>query len=237
MIPVLASILTGDLSDFGESFVGQDDTRAFISGQKLLEEDTLRACLERFSKNYNTPEPIAVATLWSKWHISKLLPASMAAIIIADTALPLSIDKIGVVLSEDGHTVAFRVDPDGHNAAHGDVRQRFGNILDHHLAPLFSSLAKVSGIPTKVLWSNAGNVAENVVRACEELLGADHAGVTAALSLFSSRKWPDGSKNFLFEPVRYVDGEKRQRKLCCLRYRMDSLSLCKTCPLEIETKA
>ncbi|TPM28795.1 siderophore-iron reductase FhuF [Mesorhizobium sp. B2-3-4] len=103
--------------------------------------------------------------------------------------------------------------------------------MSGHLAPLIAAPSRASGLPAKTLWSNAGNVAESVVADCAGLLGENHPGVADARALFATRLWPDRRRNELFEPVRQDEG-RRRRRLCCLRYRMASLPLCKTCPLD-----
>ncbi len=83
-----------------------------------------------------------------------------------------------------------------------------------------------------MLWSNAGNIAENIVGECAAQLGADHPGVVHGRALFAAKSLPDGRRNPLFEPVRYFPNRTpaRRRRICCLRYRIAALPLCKTCP-------
>jgi ferric iron reductase protein FhuF len=56
--------------------------------------------------------------------------------------------------------------------------------------------------------------------------------------LLSSAQRPDGSRNPLYAPIRYVDIEHadgqvrpwRQRRMCCIRYVLPGVELCPNCP-------
>lgn len=209
----------------------EDDSRPYIEGAALLDEDRLRQALGAFAANYAEPDAQAVATQWSKWHFSQFLPPVLVANIAADWLLPTAIGGIGIVLSPDSRTSAIRLPGEGARASVSGARQRFSPLVEEHLAPLIAALSRASGLPAKTLWSNAGNVVENIVGECAAFLGEAHPGVVDARALLATRSWPDGSRNDLFEPVRYGDG-RRRRRLCCLRYRMASLPLCKSCPLD-----
>ncbi|NGN43510.1 siderophore-iron reductase FhuF [Mesorhizobium sp. CGMCC 1.15528] len=224
------------MAALGEQLVLQDDPRPYVPGADLLDERRLGALLARFAENYEQPDLPAVATQWSKWHFSVLLAPVLAANIIADWQLPTDLETIGVILSENSRTSAIRLSGEGSAVRPADAHERFGVLIERHLKPIIAALSHASGLPQKVLWSNAGNVAENVMRECETFLGAGHAGVQHGNLLFASRNWPDGSRNWLYQPVRYVkkgDEIHRQRRVCCLRYSIRSLAYCKSCPLDV----
>lgn len=231
MIAALAQLFTGRLAEIGEALVLADDPRPYSAGSALRDENELRKFLDRFGANYPRPDPLAVATQWSKWHFSVFLMPVMAASIAIDRQLPVALDEIGVVLSPDSRTLAIRLAHEGERRRFTHGHERFAQICDDHLAPLIKALSKASGLPAKVLWSNAGNVIENVVRQCATMLGESHEGVRQAQAFLAARSWPDGRRNDLFAPISYV-GEARKRRICCLRYRIETLSLCKTCPLD-----
>ena len=233
MIPALAPIFPGPFAAIAEPLVLADDPRPYIGGAELLNDNTLRELLAGFASNYSEPEALAVATQWSKWHLSIFLAPVVAANILADWALPTAIEDVGVILSADKRTLAIRLADGGKRARYEGPQQRFAPLMRNHLAPLFLAVSQASGLPAKVLWSNAGNVFENVVARCAEGCGENHPGIADARALLGSRTDPDGRKNPLFEPVRYSGrGGSRQRRVCCLRYRMASLPLCKSCPLD-----
>ncbi|UXR95060.1 hypothetical protein FY157_25450 (plasmid) [Agrobacterium tumefaciens] len=58
-------------------------------------------------------------------------------------------------------------------------------------------------------------------------------GVADALELLESPHMADGSRNPLFRPILYRQYEgkpKRLRRICCIRYLINGLDYCKTCP-------
>lgn len=233
MIPELASLLPSTLNGILEPLVLVDNSGCpAISGRDLFDQPRLRECLAAFGGNYKEPDAQAVATQWSKWHFSIVLTPVVALTIVADRQLPIAIDEIGVLLSPDSRTKGLRLHDSGNTMRFDNAHQRFAWIVDNHLAPVISALSRASNLPSKVLWSNAGNVAESVIAECAAWLGEEHRGVRDARSFLTSRAWPDGHRNELFEPIRYSATGTRRRRICCLRYRMDSLPLCKTCPLD-----
>ncbi|BCP55568.1 siderophore-iron reductase FhuF [Kaistia sp. 32K] len=230
MIPALAPVFRGSLERYGAQLVPESDPRPFLAGKSLLDPERLRPILEQFGRKYPGGDKAAIATQWSKWHFSTLLVPILAANLLADLDLPVELERIGVVLDEDGHTAAIRLGPDIVRFAPASAAARFARVTEEHLAPLIGAIRATSGLPEKVLWSNAGNVAENVLRECEASLGADHPGVAQGAALLAARLRPDGSRNPLFEPIRYVGGARR-RRVCCLRYLIETLGYCKSCPL------
>lgn len=232
MIPALASLLPAKLAGILDPLVLADDPRPAISGRELFDQARITECLAAFGRKYKEPDAQAVATQWSKWHFSIVLTPVLALNIAADWLLPIDIDQVEVLLSPDSRTMGLRLPDPGRQARFESADQRFAWIVDSHLAPVVSALSQASKLPIKVLWNNAGNVAESVVAECATWLGEGHGGVRHARSFLASRAWRDGRRNELFEPIRYSEAGARRRRICCLRYRMDSLPLCKSCPLD-----
>lgn len=235
MIPSLAPLFSGELETLSDHLVLADDERPYVACSALLEEGRIAVLLERFAKNYPEPEPRAVASQWSKWYFSRLMTSVLAANIIMNRRLPIGFDETGVILSEDGRATAFRLWDDGQDFTPLDFVERFEELIDGHLAFLIAALSAASGLSAKVLWSNAGNIFENVISRCASAFGDGHTGVAHGRQLLSARVWRDKRPNRMFEPVRYVpagDVTLRKRRVCCIRYLMPSLSLCKNCPLD-----
>jgi ferric iron reductase protein FhuF len=243
MIPALATIFRGPLEEIGARLVLADDTRPFLTGAALLDEDRVRDMLKAFARSYavtlcvegfDGTEMTAVATQWSKWHFSVVLPPVLIANIARDWHLPTDLEQVGIVLSADHRTAALRLPAKGEHRHFADAHERFSVLIEGHLAPFIRTLSRASALPEKVLWSNAGNIAESVVGECEAQLGADHPGVIHGRALFAAKSLGGGRRNPLFEPVRYIPNRTpaRRRRICCLRYRIPALPLCKTCPLD-----
>lgn len=234
MIDSIAPIFTGPLADFADRLALADDPRPAIPGSDLLDPAVLGPTLERFAGRYDQPEPRAVASLWAKWHFWPLLTPVVAASLMLDHALPTALDEIQVVQAPDGQTRAFKLPHGGARTAPADGFERFGPLVDQHIDPVIRALAVQSGATAKVLWSNVGNMLENLLRQIEASGMARGPGLAQARALMASRDWPGRRTNPLFEPVRYVerDGErKRLRRVCCIRYLIPSLDYCSTCPL------
>ncbi|CAM5327713.1 hypothetical protein MAUB1S_05687 [Mycolicibacterium aubagnense] len=232
MIPAIASLLPSSLSSILEPLVLEDDPSPAVSARELFDPRRIKECLTEFGRTYGKPDLQAVATQWSKWHFSVALTPVLALNIAADWQLPFSIDEIGVVLSSDSRTEGLRLPGSGQKVRFDNAHHRFSSIADDHLAPVVSALSQASKLPSKVLWSNAGNVVESVISECAAWLGEEHRAIRDARAFLASRTWPDGRRNDLFEPIRYAETGARRRRICCLRYRMDSLPLCKSCPLD-----
>lgn len=243
MIPALATLFRGPLEEVGARLVLADDPRPFVEGAALLDGDRLRDVLASFARSYaaqlgagafTATEMTAVATQWSKWHFSILVPPVLLANIALDWQLPTDLARTGIVLSPEHRTVALRLPDEGQRRHFADADERFTPLIEGHLVPLIEALSQASGLPAKVLWSNAGNVAESVAGECAAQLGADHRGVLQARALFAMKSLRDGRRNPLFEPVRHFANRSppRRRRICCLRYRIAALPLCKTCPLD-----
>jgi ferric iron reductase protein FhuF len=235
MIDALAPIFIGPLADFADRLVLADDPRPGVRGADLLDPAVLGPILERFAGRYEQPEPRAVASLWAKWHFWPLLTPVVAASLLLEHGLPTGLDEIEVVMAPDGQTTAFKLPHGGGRTAPADGFERFGPLVDHHIEPLIRALSAQSGATAKVLWSNVGNLFENLLRQIETSGMARGPGPAQARALMASRDWPGRRANPLFEPVRYVErgGErKRLRRVCCIRYLIPSLDLCSTCPLE-----
>lgn len=243
MIPALASLFRGPLDEIGARLVLADDPRPFVEGAALLDERRLRDVLASFARSYaaqlevdafTATEMTAVATQWSKWHFSILVPPVLIASIALDWQLPTELARTGIVLSPEHRTAALRLPDEGERRHFADADERFTPLIEGHLAPLIEALSRASGLPAKVLWSNAGNIAESIIGECETRLGADHRGVLQARALFAMKSLRDGRRNPLFEPVRHFPNRTpaRRRRICCLRYRIPALPLCKTCPLD-----
>lgn len=234
MIDALAPIFIGPLADFADRLVLGDDPRPGVRGSDLLDPAVLGPILERFARRYDQPEPRAVASMWSKFHFWMLLTPVVAASLLLEHGLPTDLDEIEVIIAPDGQTTAFRLPHGGGRAIPADGFERFGTLVDGHIDPLIRAVSAQSGASAKVLWSNVGNLFENLLRQIEESGMARGPGPVQARALMASRDWPGRRGNPLFEPVRYVerDGQqKRLRRVCCIRYLIPSLKLCSTCPL------
>jgi ferric iron reductase protein FhuF len=228
-LPELDPLFAGPLEAYRGRLVPLEDPRPSIAGSDLLRPEVLGDRLARFARTYARPEPRAVASIWLKHHLAALLPVTVAAAVLMGRTLPVALEAVEVVEDAEGRTVALKLSDAGTSFA-GNLE----SLVDGHLAPLIAAVSAASGLAPRVAWSNAGNVLDLLVRQLGELPLADRGPHDAAADLMRGRRLPNGRPNPLHEPVRLVpgpDGPRRQRRVCCLRYLIPSLSLCAGCPL------
>jgi ferric iron reductase protein FhuF len=233
MIAELAGLFRGDLAPMGAALVVNDHACGFELVADLTQHDRLSEILQRFSTIYQRPEPRAVASQWSKIYFSKLIVPTVAASLILNWRLPLDVDETGVTLDDLGRPETFCLTHAGLAITPQTAEERFFFLTHAHIAPVISSISRTSGLSHKVLWSNAGNVVENVISYLEKIAPTNSSVEQARLHL-ATRRLSDGEMNPLFEPARYLmlDGAKiRKRRVCCIRYLMPCLEYCKTCPI------
>lgn len=234
MIPAFAPLFSGDLAIYADRLALASEVPPSSPGSDLTDPERLGELLVRFSsRRYPGADRRAVASLWAKQHFATLLPPVLAIALLAEHEVDISIDAIGCIFSEEGVTQSIHLPDAGKPTAPADAFQRFLPLMDGHLVPVITALAAVSGVSRKVLWSNAGNMFDFIVRRVEQAVGA-RPPVVDALTLMATRRLPDGRPNPLFDPVRYPDdggGPKRVRKVCCIRYLIADLGYCSTCPL------
>jgi ferric iron reductase protein FhuF len=201
----------------------------------LLDPACLDALLTRFGARYGHGDRRAVASLWSKWHFSALAAHCLAANLLLERDLPLGLDELHLEQSPEGQTTGLALRHAGRPLADLDPCRRFATLLDDHLGPLIEALAAATGASQKVFWSNAGNYFEHFAGALADHPMAAPDDAEPARALMESRMLPDGRRNPLYRPVRYVEGEaerpRRVRRLCCIRYLIDELGVCGNCPL------
>ena len=235
MIEALSPILVGELADMQDTLFLAGEREADLPGGALLQQEVLKELLTRFGRKYPDPDIKAVASLWSKWHFFVLVAPAVIVDVLADHKLPTDIQEVGIILSPEGRTTAVTFPHAGRKADPVDAFERFGPLIERHLDPLVHTLSAVSGAAPRVFWSNLGNLLENLLRQAEAELGGAAPGMAHAKTLLTSRDWPGRRSNPLFEPVRYIadqnGAQRRWRRVCCIRYLIEGLGYCTTCPL------
>lgn len=205
-----------------------------LSAAALLDPGPLGEVLGRFAAQYGQGDRMAVASLWSKWHFSALLVPGLAANLLLERDLPLEPDTLHLSLAPEGHTERLWLAHEGRPLTRLSGPGRFAT-LTGHLAELIDALAAYSGAAPRVFWSNAGNYFEYFTGTLAEHPMALPGAADEARDLLERRHTPDGRRNPLYRPVRYLatggNTPCRVRRLCCLRYRLPELELCSNCPL------
>lgn len=238
MIAALAPLFFGEFAGYRDVLATFDDPRPSLPVRQLLQTAQLDEVFQRFDPLHAGQDRRALASQWSKHYLVQLIPPVVAAALVLGRRLPLAFDAVEVVLDEQGLPQAFKLSGDGELFAEqpSDAFQRFAELIDH-LQTFTQILAKEARLSPKVLWSNAGNYLEWFVGEMGKVLPPSL--LVHGHELMELERRPDGLRNPLFRPIRYVqvsphlrpDGLWRQRRVCCIRYRLDSLVHCDNCPL------
>lgn len=238
MIPALAPLFTGPLEPFSTTLRLPKAGEQTVSLSRLLEHG-LPELLRRYAGSPDLDQR-ALLSVWTKFYFSRLIPPVVAASLLGRWQLPVAVEQMGLVLNEAWVPEAF-VLPHGGAAfdkAHVDVLQP---LVLENLRPFIEGACAQIKLSPKVLWSNAGNYLEWFVGELRK------AGFTPNL-LPPFEHWLEqpidaqGGRNPLFKPVIYVDlpladgaeassWQWRQRRACCIRYRLPGEELCSNCPL------
>lgn len=238
MIAALAPLFFGEFASYREVLTTFDDPRPSLPVRLLLQPERLDALLQRFDPAHAGQDRRALASQWSKHYLVRLIPPVVAAALVLGRRLPLALDTLEVVLDEQGLPQAFKLPGDGEPFAEppGDAFQRFAELTDH-LQAFIHGLASEARLSPRVLWSNAGNYLEWFVGEMAKVLPP--ALLVHSHQLMAQELLANGARNPWFRPIRYVqvsrelrpDGLWRQRRVCCIRYRLDDLGHCDNCPL------
>lgn len=229
----IAASLPQDIASYADRLALPDDTREAVHASDLLGPAMLRAIEARFVARFGTVDMRIVVSIWSKWHFSGTLVPVLAANLLLDRALPLALDDVAYVIANDGRTAAIRIAHEGSPIVTTDPFERLAPIVFGHLEPLIALLSTHGGVTRRLLWSNAGNLFDALLRKLEGS-GPQRDAVVAAGQLLRARHWSDGRLNPFFDAVRTIDegGKKvRIRRICCLQYLLPDRRLCTACPL------
>ena len=213
MIAALAPLYVGEFASYRDVLTTRDDARPSLPASQLLQTARLDAIFQRFDPLHTGQDRRALASQWSKYYLVRLIPPVVAAALVLGWRLPLAFEDVEVVLDEQGLPQAFKLPHEGgpFGTPPSDPFQRFGELIDAYLEWFLGEMTKA--LPAVVL--------------------------THGHELLASERRPDGRRNPLFRPVRYVevspalrpDGLWRQRRVCCIRYRLEHFEHCDNCPL------
>lgn len=236
MIPALAPLFVGEFAEYRNVLTLKDDPRPSLPLTTLLTAECFDVQLARFARQYGGGDRRGLASMWSKYYFIRLIPPVVAASLMLDWHVPLEPDHIDVVLDENALPQAFKLLHPGQRrySGSGEPFARFDGLIEGHLRPLIDTLASHVRVSPKVLWSNAGNYFEWLLGVLAKAMsGAD---LSDGHALLAATHTPDGRRNPLFQPVRYIEADgqeapRRERRVCCVRYLVGGLACCGNCPL------
>ena len=238
MIPALAPLFTGPLQPFATVLRLPTAGESVLPLGRLLEEG-LPDLLDSYGGDPGLDRR-ALLSVWSKYYFSRLIPPVVAAALLLRWRLPLAVDQLGLVLNEDRVPEAFVLPHAGEAFAadHPDVLQP---LVLENLRPFIEGACAQIRVSPKVLWSNAGNYLEWFVGELRKV--RPQAGALPPFEHWLEQPTDaEGARNPLFKPVIYVElplaegaepasWQWRQRRVCCIRYRLPDQELCSNCPL------
>lgn len=237
MIDVLAPLFSGELAVFAEGLSLSADGQPVVSGRRFVEAEHLEQCLDLYGQGFPGADRRALASLWSKDYFLTVLPAAVASSLALGRALPVALDDIDVVIDAQGLPSRLVLPSRGELVTPEDAWQRFEPLIEGNLEPFIDALARLVKLSPRVLWNNAGNYVETIVGILAKR-GLPASILAHGEALIAIRERPEGKRNRLFEPVRYVQMQGpqgplqiRQRRQCCLRDGLAGYECCSDCPL------
>ncbi|MFJ5296278.1 siderophore-iron reductase FhuF [Pseudomonas sp. NPDC088368] len=237
VIPALTPLFIGDFAHYRDVLVLDDDPRPSVPLRTFFTSGAFDDTLTRFGEQYPDSDRRGLASIWTKHYCVKLIPPVAAASLILDHRLPLDFADLQLMLDGQGMPRGFKLPDSGRrwSPEPADGFERFDDLIEHHLRPFIEGVTSRIRLSPHVLWSNAGNY-------FDWLLGVlagevPHAELRHGRDVLNAKTLPDGRRNPLYQPVRYlqVEGQtelKRQRRVCCVRYLVGGLAYCESCPVK-----
>lgn len=230
----LDSLFVGPLKHLQGVFVdGSRLAKPTFSLDEFLCDNHVDAMAEAFCRAHGETPRVAICSIWSKWYFATVLPTLICAGILLDRLPPFRLSEIRLALDADYKIECVAISRETSFALMPGHEPRFRSLIDGNIRPFIELFHARTGVSRRVLWSNAGNLFEGVVRHLEKL-EFTAPGVGEGLTLMSTRAFADGMRNRLYSPVTYptVGGARvRRRRVCCLRNQLPDRALCCACPL------
>jgi ferric iron reductase protein FhuF len=233
---VRQDLFDGALAGFAKTLV-LDNARPVIPLPELLRGDTLDRLLLQVYGPELMPEQLPVlVSQWMKYYAMQLIPPVVVASLVHGVSWPLQLDRLGFALDERGLLDGVRFEGEACEASRSDEAfERFAPLLEN-LQQVINRLSAYGNVAPGVLWGNAGDYLETCLR---QLAAASDVSLEVGYALLHERLRPDGRRNPLFNAVTYIEGDDgqsvRQRRSCCLSYRVEWVGRCEHCPLLRDT--
>lgn len=235
-IPALAPLFVGDFEYYRSILVLPDDTRPATPARDLATEDGLSRLLERYRLSQPGDDDRALLSQWSRTYFAKLVIPTITANLVLDRELPVGLDTLEIIMGCDGLPEAFRIPDEGRpfEGVPASPFERFRELLESNFEPLVVGWSRQVKLSRKVLWNNAANYIEWLVGALAQM-GVPSNRLEDGRRLIEAEYRPGGQRNPMYRPVRYIPrnvgpSPLRQRRQCCIRYRLPGLELCENCP-------
>ncbi len=216
--PALSSAFPLPFAHFGQTLGPPCADATPLS--ELLAATRLPTLAARYAASFPGAGKHAALSLWSQYYLLALIPCATAAALAARQDLPVALDGMGAVLTEQGQPCRLCVPHGGRDTVEACPVRRLAPLLHNHLDPLSRALS-AAGLSKLIFWSNAAAVLAwslDVIAAPEP----DRAALRASMC---APDWADGAAN-PFRPV--IGSNPAERQVCCLRFRLGDR--CGNCP-------
>ncbi|MHB0775074.1 siderophore-iron reductase FhuF [Halomonas sp. WWR20] len=236
MISSLSPLFIGPLAAFKRKVVLPCEAlQPVLPARELFTPSGLSEVLVRYGREYPQGDCRAVMSQWSKFFFVATVYVPVAANLLLNRQLPLSLDRLGLVLGMDGLVEALVIPHEGEPVADARAESRLLPLINDTLAPAIMAMAHHTGIAPRALWSNVGHYYEYLMTQLKARPDPP-AAVVEGERLMALRQLADGSRNPLYQPIRYVQQENgeigRVRRVCCIRYLLPGVGYCGNCPLD-----
>ena len=225
-------VLNGSFATFAKTCV-LDDARPVVPLPELLRDETLdRLLLQAYGPELMPDQLPVLVSQWFKYYAMQLIPPVIVAGLVQGVSWPLALDRLSFALHERGMLEGVRFEGEGFEIpAWANVFENFAPLLDN-LTAVIERLSAYGSVAPAVLWSSAGDYLETCLR---QLALIDEAAADIGYGLLREDRRADGTRNPLFNTVFYKEGLDgkwiRQRRSCCLSYRVEWVGRCEHCPL------
>ncbi|MCW4116163.1 siderophore-iron reductase FhuF [Aurantimonas sp. MSK8Z-1] len=230
LVTLAGTIFVGERQHLADWFQVGVPPPGAIACVSLGEEAVLLPLLEVYrGQTYPADDGRAAASLWSQWYFGLLLsPLLLLSAAAGCEGLGAAAD-IAMVPHATGRPERFVLTRTQSlpSAVEPAAWRRHAALIDGHLAPLIDALARAADLAPRLLWSNAAVAIDFV----GSMLTGTGAAQIADLCQAPCR--PDGARNPLHRPfgARQEAAGERLRRICCLRYRLEGVERCGTCPV------
>lgn len=194
-----------------------------VPAEQPLAGDELDQLLARFGQGYPGEDRRAVVSVWGQWYLRTLWPPLVTAA-LSRGCLPAS-PAVAIRPTADARPALMRIAPGG--LISGSAEALLEELVRTHAAGIVETLAARGGFSPRVLWSVVGAMHRWTLATLRER-GADFP-LAPADRLLTEEAFDDGSPNPLHGTQQ--PGQSEQRRVCCLRYRIDAMPYCADCPI------
>jgi ferric iron reductase protein FhuF len=188
----------------------------------------LAARFERYCQAQPGGDLRGLGSLWVQWYAVSVWPPLIAAALLWREG-PCLDGAPALLLDASACPVGLQIAPE---AARGEPTELLEKLARHQAGPLCAAVARGTRMAPRVPWSNVANVFSWMLGELGAI--ADGATLAPGYALLASPRFSDGAANPLFLGTGANAATGRpERRVCCLRYRLDGFGYCSDCPVTL----